>query len=140
SHLIDTAWGTTSPCPQKAVERAELTAEVIAVKDHLVSLSYKGRTRAVQEEAKWTGKRYWGPDPKLADRVRQIDEKVKELSIPEPQTRGIDATIEAEKPFGASAFETVGGSDVYAFLVRHLRLDPGIGVPRVEGSGWSLSR
>ena len=95
-HIIDTAWGTTSPFPQKAVERAELTAEVIAVKDHIVSLSYKGRTRAVQEEAKWTGKRYWGPDPNLADRVRQIDEKVKELGIPQPQTRGIDATIEGQ--------------------------------------------
>src|SRR5207248_1180600 len=40
-HIIDTAWGTTAPFPQKAVERAELTAEVIAVQDHLVSLSYK---------------------------------------------------------------------------------------------------
>jgi hypothetical protein len=102
-HLIDTAWGTTSPFPQKAVERAELTAEVIAVKDHLVSLSYKGRTQAVQEEAKWTGKRYWGPDPKLADRVRQIDEKVKKLSIPEPQTRGIDATIEGHAVYNLKA-------------------------------------
>jgi hypothetical protein len=95
-HLIDTAWGATSPFPQKAVERAELTAEVVAVKDHLVSLSYEGRTRAVQEEANWTGKRYWGPDPQFADRVRQIDEVLKKLGIPEPQTRGIDATIEGQ--------------------------------------------
>jgi hypothetical protein len=102
-HLIDTAWGTTSPFPPKAVERADLTAEVIAVNDHLVSLSYKGRTRAVQEEAKWTGKRFWGPDPKLADRVRQIDEEVQKLRIPEPQTRGIDATIEGQAVYDRKA-------------------------------------
>lgn len=102
-HLVDTAWGTTAPFPEKAVERAQLTAEVIAVKDHLVSLSYKGRTRAVQGEAKWTGKRYWGPDPKLADRVRRIDEALKELGIPEPQTRGVDATIEGQAVYDLKA-------------------------------------
>ena len=102
-HLVDTAWGTTSPFPQKAIERAELSAKVLAVKDHLVSLSYQGRTRAVEEEAKWTGKRYWGPDPKLADRVRQIDDQVKKLGIAEPQTRGIDATIEGQAVYDVKA-------------------------------------
>jgi hypothetical protein len=102
-HLIDTAWGTTSPFPPQSVKRAELTAEVIALTDRLVSLSYKGAARAVQEEAPWTGKRYWGPDPKLADRVRQIDEKVKTLGIPEPQTRGIDAAIEGQAVYDRKA-------------------------------------
>jgi hypothetical protein len=102
-HLIDTAWGSTSPFSQKAVERAELTAEVVGVKDHLVSLAFGGRTRAVQEDARWTGQRYWGPDPKLADRVRQIDDELRKLGIPEPTTRGIDATIEGQGVYDRKA-------------------------------------
>jgi hypothetical protein len=102
-HLIDTAWGTTSPFPQKAVERAVLTAQVVVVKDNLVSLAYQGRTRAVHEEARWTGQRYWGPDPKLADRLRQIDDELKKLGIPEPQTRGIEATIEGQAVYDRKA-------------------------------------
>jgi len=99
-HLIDTAWGTTSPFPQKVVERADLTGEVIAVRGHLVSLSYKGRTRAVQQEPRWTGKRYWGQD---GPRSREVDAKLKALGIPEPQTRGIDAALEGQAIFDLKA-------------------------------------
>jgi hypothetical protein len=77
-HFVDLVRGHTAPFPQKAVERAELTAEVIDVKGDRVSLAYRGRARTsevhngIHIEGKWNAK---GP------------------GIPEPQTRGIDATL-----------------------------------------------
>ena len=80
-HFVDLVRGHTAPFPQRAVERAELTAEVVDVRGHLVSLAYRGRTRTsevhegVHVEGKWNAK---GP------------------GIPEPQTRGVDARLEGQ--------------------------------------------
>ena len=58
-HFVDLVRGHTSSYPEKAVERADLMAEVMEVKDHLVSLRYTGRTRTsevhagVHIEGKW---------------------------------------------------------------------------------------
>jgi hypothetical protein len=87
-HFVDLVRGHTASFPQQAVERAELTAEVIDVKDDLVSLGYTGRTRTsevhdgVHVEGKWNAK---GP------------------GIPEPQTRGIDARLEGQAVYDLKA-------------------------------------
>jgi hypothetical protein len=87
-HFVDLVRGHTASFPQQAVERAELTAEVIDVKGSLVSLGYKGRTRTsevhdgVHIEGKWNAK---GP------------------GIPEPQTRGIDAKLEGQAVYDLKA-------------------------------------
>jgi hypothetical protein len=87
-HFVDLVRGHTASFPQKAVERAELAAEVIDVKGNLVSLGYKGRTRTsevhdgVHVEGKWNAK---GP------------------GIPEPQTRGIDARLEGQAVYDLKA-------------------------------------
>ena len=87
-HFVDLVRGHTASFPQKAVERAELTAEVIDVRDNLVSLGYKGRTRTsevhdgVHVEGKWNAK---GP------------------GIPEPQTRGVDARVEGQAVYDLKA-------------------------------------
>ena len=87
-HFVDLVRGHTASFPQKAVEKAELSAEVIDVKGNLVSLSYKGRTRTsevhdgVHIEGKWNAK---GP------------------GIPEPQTRGVDATVEGQAVYDLKA-------------------------------------
>jgi hypothetical protein len=80
-HFVDLVRGHTASFPPKAVERAELTAEVMDVKGNLVSLGYQGRTRTsevhdgVHIEGKWNAK---GP------------------GMPEPQTRGVDARLEGQ--------------------------------------------
>jgi hypothetical protein len=87
-HLVDLVRGHTASFPQRAVEHAELTAEVIDVQGQLVSLSYKGRTRTsevhdgVHVEGKWNAK---GP------------------GIPEPQTRGVDAKLEGRAVYDLKA-------------------------------------
>jgi hypothetical protein len=80
-HFVDLVRGHTASFPRQAVEQARLTAEVIDVKGTLLSLSYRGRTRTsevhdgVHIEGKWNAR---GP------------------GIPEPQTRGVDATLEGQ--------------------------------------------
>jgi hypothetical protein len=87
-HFVDLVRGHTAAFPQKAVERAELTAEVLDVRGNLVSLGYKGRTRTsevhdgVHVEGKWNAK---GP------------------GIPEPQTRGVDARLEGQAVYDLKA-------------------------------------
>jgi hypothetical protein len=87
-HFVDLVRGHTASFPQKAVERAELTAEVIDVKGNLVSVGYKGRTRTsevhdgVHVEGKWNAK---GP------------------GIPEPQTRGVEARLEGQAVYDLKA-------------------------------------
>jgi len=87
-HFVDLVRGHTASFPHKAVERAELTAEVMDVQGNLVSLGYKGRTRTsevhdgVHIEGKWNAK---GP------------------GIPEPQTRGIDARLEGQAVYDRKA-------------------------------------
>ncbi len=87
-HFVDFVRGHTAPFPAKAVERAELTAQVVEVKGDLVSLSFKGRTRTsevhdgVHIEGKWNAK---GP------------------GIPEPQTRGVDARLEGQAVYDLKA-------------------------------------
>jgi hypothetical protein len=87
-HFVDLVRGHTASFPDKAVERAELTAEVIDVKGNLVSLGYKGKTRTsevhdgVHIEGKWNAK---GP------------------GIPEPQTRGVDARLEGQAIYDLKA-------------------------------------
>jgi hypothetical protein len=87
-HFVDLVRGHTASFPQKAVERAELTAEVIDVKGNLVSLGYRGRTRTSEVhdglhiEGKWNAK---GP------------------GIPEPQTRGVDAKLEGHAVYDLKA-------------------------------------
>ena len=78
-HFVDLVRGHTSSYPEKAVERADLTAEVIEVKDHLVSLGYLGRTRTseVHEGVHIEGK--WNPPGR---------------DIPKLQKRGVDARLE----------------------------------------------
>ena len=80
-HFVDLVRGHTTSFPQKAVERAELSAEVIDVKGNLVSLRFKGRTRTsevhdgVHIEGKWNR-----PGP----------------GIPKLQKRGVDARLEGQ--------------------------------------------
>ena len=87
-HLVDLVRGHTSPYPQQAVEQANLTAEIIDVKDHLVSLRYRGRTRTsevhngVHIEGKWNR-----PGP----------------GIPKRQTRGVDAKLEGHAVYDQKA-------------------------------------
>jgi hypothetical protein len=87
-HFVDLVRGHTASFPQKAVEHADLTAEVIDVKGHLVSVGYKGRTRTsevhdgIHIEGKWNAK---GP------------------GIPEPQTRGVDARLEGQAVYDLKA-------------------------------------
>jgi hypothetical protein len=87
-HFVDLVRGHTACFPQKAVEHAELTAEVIDLKGSLVSLGYKGRTRTseshdgVHIEGKWNAKGQ---------------------GIPEPQTRGVDARLEGQAVYDLKA-------------------------------------
>lgn len=87
-HFVDLVRGHTASFPQKAVEQARLTAEVVDVKGDLVSLAYQGRTRTsevhdgVHIEGKWNAK---GP------------------GIPEPQARGIDARLEGQAVYDLKA-------------------------------------
>jgi hypothetical protein len=112
-HFVDLVRGHTASFPQKAVERAELSAEVIEVKDSLVSLSYKGRTRTsevhdgVHIEGKWNAK---------------------SPGIPEPQTRGIDARLVGRAVYDLKAdrfvsFELVGQSERWGGNAYNGRLD-----------------
>jgi hypothetical protein len=87
-HFVDLVRGHTSPFPAKAVERAELTAEVLDVQGDLVSLAYRGRTRTsevhdgVHVEGKWNAK---GP------------------GIPEPQRRGVEARLKGRAVYDLKA-------------------------------------
>jgi len=78
-NFVDLVRGHTSPFPKKAVEHANLMAEVVGLKGNLVELRYKGRTLAaevhdgVHIEGKWNR-----PGP----------------GIPEPEKRGVDAKLE----------------------------------------------
>ena len=88
-HFVDLVRGHTySPFPQKAVEQADLTAEVIDVSDNLVSLGYKGRTRTsevhegIHIEGKWNL-----PGP----------------GIPKLQKRGVDAKLEGHAVYDQKA-------------------------------------
>jgi len=78
-NFVDLVRGHTSPFPKKAVEHADLTAEVTDLKGNLVELRYKGRTLAsevhdgVHIEGKWNR-----PGP----------------GIPKPEKRGVDAKLE----------------------------------------------
>jgi hypothetical protein len=112
-HLVDLVRGHTASFPQKAVERTELTAEVIDVKGNLVSLSCKGRMRTsevhdgVHIEGKWNAK---GP------------------GIPEPQTRGVDAKLEGQAVYDLKAekfvsFELVAVSERWGGNAYNGRLD-----------------
>jgi hypothetical protein len=112
-HFVDLVRGHTASFPQKAVERAELTAEVIDVKGNLVSLAYKGRTRTsevhdgVHVEGKWNAK---GP------------------GIPEPQTRGVDARLEGQAVYDLKAekfvsFELVAVAERWGGNAYNGRLD-----------------
>jgi hypothetical protein len=124
-HLIDVAWGHTAPFPQKAVERAELTAEVIDVNGDRVTLSYQGRTRASEEQERWTGKGLFGPD---SPRAQETDAKLKALGIPEPQTRGIDARIEGHAIYDLKAEKFV----TFELLVLAQRWGGGLGNGRFQ--------
>ena len=112
-HFVDLVRGHTAPFPHKAVERAELTAEVIDVRGNLVALSYKGRTRTsevhdgVHIEGKWNAK---GP------------------GIPQPQTRGVDARLEGHAVYDLKAekfvaFELVVVSERWGGNAYNGRLD-----------------
>lgn len=112
-HFVDFVRGHTSPFPKQAVEQAKLTAEVIDVKDNLVSLRYQGRTRTsevhngVHIEGKWNAK---GP------------------GIPEPQTRGIDAKLDGRAVYDLKAekfvfFEIVALSERWGGNAYNGRLD-----------------
>jgi hypothetical protein len=87
-HFVDLVRGHTASFPQRAVEHAEITAEVIDVQGQLVSLGYRGRTRTsevhdgVHVEGKWNAK---GP------------------GISEPQTRGVDAKLEGQAVYDLKA-------------------------------------
>ncbi|MDA1054714.1 MAG: hypothetical protein O3C40_30170 [Planctomycetota bacterium] len=80
-HFVDLVRGHTASYPQQAVERAELSSEVIEVKGNLVSLRFQGRTRTsevhdgVHIEGKWNA-----PGP----------------GISEIQERGVDARLEGQ--------------------------------------------
>lgn len=112
-HFVDLVRGHTTSFPLKAVERAEITAEVVDVKGNLVSLSYRGRTRTsgvhdgVHVEGKWNAK---GP------------------GIPEPQTRGIDAKLEGRAVYDLKAerfvsFELIAQSERWGGNAYNGRLD-----------------
>lgn len=112
-HFVDLVRGHTASFPQKAVEQAALTAEVIDVQGNLVSLSYKGRTRTsevhdgVHIEGKWNAK---GP------------------GIPDPQTRGVDAKLEGHAVYDLKAekfisFEMLALSDRWGGNAYNGRLD-----------------
>jgi hypothetical protein len=112
-HFVDLVRGHTASFPQKAVERAELTAEVVDVKGNLVSLRYTGRTRTsevhdgVHIEGKWNAKG---------------------SGIPDPQTRGIDARLEGEAVYDLKAerfvaFELVALSERWGGNAYNGRLD-----------------
>jgi hypothetical protein len=112
-HFVDLVRGHTAPFPQRAVEHAEITAEVIDVKGNLVALGYKGRTRTsevhdgVHVEGKWNAR---GP------------------GIPEPQTRGIDARLEGQAVYDLKAerfvsFELVVQSERWGGNAYNGRLD-----------------
>jgi hypothetical protein len=112
-HFVDLVRGHTASFPKKAVEHAELTAEVIDVQGHLVSLGYKGRTRTseihdgVHIEGKWNAK---GP------------------GIPEPQTRGVDAKLEGQAVYDLKAerfvsFEMVASAERWGGNAYNGRLD-----------------
>jgi hypothetical protein len=112
-HFVDLVRGHTAPFPQKAVEHAELTAEVLEVKGNLVSLRYQGKTRTsethngVHIEGKWNAK---GP------------------GIPEPQTRGVDARLEGRAVYDQKAqrfvaFELVALSERWGGNAYNGRLD-----------------
>ena len=87
-HFVDLVRGHTTSFPQKAVERAELSAEVIDVKGNLVSLRFKGWTRTsevhdgVHIEGKWNR-----PGP----------------GIPKLQKRGVDAKLEGQAVYDLKA-------------------------------------
>lgn len=87
-HFVDLVRGHTTSFPQKAVERAELSAEVIDVQGDLVSLRFRGRTRTsevhdgVHVEGKWNR-----PG----------------TGIPELQKRGVDATLEGQAVYDLQA-------------------------------------
>lgn len=112
-HFVDLVRGHTASFPQKAVEQAALTAEVLDVKDNLVSLFYKGRARTsevhdgVHIEGKWNAK---GP------------------GIPEPQTRGVDAKLEGHAVYHIKAekfvsFEMLALSERWGGNAYNGRLD-----------------
>jgi hypothetical protein len=112
-HFVDLVRGHTASFPQKAVEHAQLTAEVIDVKGNLVSLRYKGRTRTSEvhdgahSEGKWNAK---GP------------------GIPEPQTRGVAARLEGKAAYDLKAekfvsFELVVLSERWGGNAYNGRLD-----------------
>lgn len=87
-HFVDLVRGHTSSYPQKAVERAELSVEVIDVQGKLVSLRFAGRTRTseihdgVHIEGKWNS-----PGP----------------GIPKLQKRGVDAKLEGQAVYDLKA-------------------------------------
>lgn len=87
-HYVDLVRGHTAAFPAKAVERADLTVEVIDVRGNLVSLGFRGRTRTsevhdgVHVEGKWNAKA---------------------AGIPEPQTRGVDAKLEGQAVYDLKA-------------------------------------
>ena len=112
-HFVDLVRGHTASFPQKTVERAELTAEVLDVKGDLITLSFTGRTRTsevhdgVHIEGKWNAK---GP------------------GIPEPQTRGIDARLEGHAVYDLKAerfvaFELVALAERWGGNAYNGRLD-----------------
>ncbi|MBB14756.1 hypothetical protein CMK22_05755 [Candidatus Poribacteria bacterium] len=88
-HFVDLVRGHTySPFPQKAVEQADLTAEVIDVSYNLVSLGYNGRTRTseVHEGVHIEGK--WNPPGP---------------GIPKLQKRGVDAKLKGHAVYDQKA-------------------------------------
>src|SRR5262249_13105033 len=112
-HFVDLVRGHTASFPQKAVKRAELTAEVIDVKGTRVSLYYQGRTgrsevhAGVQVEGKWNARG---------------------TGIPEPQTRGVDVKLEGQAVYDLKAqrfvsFELVALSERWGGNAYNGRLD-----------------
>lgn len=99
-HFVDVVRGHTSPFRPKAIEKANITAEVVDVKENFVALRYQGRTRTSQEEEKWTGKGLYGPD---SPRAKETDTELEKLNIPNPQTRGMDAKIEGQAIYDLKA-------------------------------------
>ncbi len=87
-HFVDPVRGHTLSFPQKAVEHAELSAEVIEVMGNLVALRFKGRTRTsevhdgVHIEGKWNA-----PGP----------------GILKLQTRDVDAKLEGQAVYDLKA-------------------------------------
>ena len=118
-HFVDLVRGHTTSYPKEAVERAELSAEVIDVKGDLVSLHFKGRTRTsevhdgVHIDGKWNA-----PGP----------------GIPELQKRGVDAGIEGQAVYNLKtekfvSFDLVAlssrwGGNAYNGRLQHLDFGP----------------